>query len=58
MWRVRLSKWLFPLLRHDLTQKNYSYAKQIISDLLQNKIDMSQLVITKALAKAGEHDIT
>lgn len=27
------------------------YTKQIISDLLQNKIDMSQLVITKALAK-------
>ena len=25
--------------------------KQVISDLLQNKIDMSQLVITKALAK-------
>ena len=29
-----------------------SYAKQIIADLLQNKVDMSQLVITKALAKA------
>ncbi|EKM50426.1 uncharacterized protein PHACADRAFT_104509 [Phanerochaete carnosa HHB-10118-sp] len=28
------------------------YTKQIISDLLQNKVDMSQLVITKALAKA------
>lgn len=28
--------------------------KQTIADLLQNKIDMSQLVITKALAKAGE----
>ncbi|PIL25090.1 hypothetical protein GSI_12979 [Ganoderma sinense ZZ0214-1] len=28
------------------------YVKQVISDLLQNKIDMSQLVITKALAKA------
>ncbi|PWN47174.1 hypothetical protein IE53DRAFT_349623 [Violaceomyces palustris] len=27
------------------------YAKNVISDLLQNKIDMSQLVITKALAK-------
>ncbi|OCH91039.1 hypothetical protein OBBRIDRAFT_887287 [Obba rivulosa] len=27
------------------------YTKQVISDLLQNKIDMSQLVITKALAK-------
>ncbi len=29
-----------------------AYAKQIISDLLQNQVDMSQLVITKALAKA------
>jgi DNA polymerase elongation subunit (family B) len=29
------------------------YAKQIISDLLTNKVDLSQLVITKALAKAG-----
>ncbi|EIW67930.1 DNA polymerase delta subunit 1 [Tremella mesenterica] len=28
------------------------YVKSTISDLLQNKIDMSQLVITKALAKA------
>ncbi|EIM86884.1 uncharacterized protein STEHIDRAFT_79581, partial [Stereum hirsutum FP-91666 SS1] len=28
------------------------YTKQVISDLLQNKVDMSQLVITKALAKA------
>ena len=31
-----------------------SYTKQTISDLLQNKVDMSQLVITKALAKSGE----
>jgi DNA polymerase delta subunit 1 len=30
------------------------YAKQIISDLLQNKVDLSQLVITKALAKSGK----
>ncbi|TEB29100.1 delta DNA polymerase [Coprinellus micaceus] len=28
------------------------YVKQTIADLLQNKVDMSQLVITKALAKA------
>ncbi|KAK0446656.1 DNA polymerase family B-domain-containing protein [Armillaria borealis] len=28
------------------------YVKQTISDLLQNKVDMSQLVITKALAKS------
>lgn len=30
-----------------------SFAKQVIADLLQNKVDMSQLVITKALAKTG-----
>jgi hypothetical protein len=30
------------------------YTKQTISDLLQNKVDMSQLVITKALSKNGE----
>ncbi|WFD30639.1 DNA-directed DNA polymerase [Malassezia sp. CBS 17886] len=29
-----------------------TYTKQVIADLLQNKIDMSQLVISKALAKA------
>jgi DNA polymerase elongation subunit (family B) len=29
-----------------------SYVKRTIADLLQNRIDMSQLVITKALAKA------
>jgi len=28
-----------------------SYVKRVISDLLQNKVDMSQLVITKALSK-------
>ena len=31
-----------------------NYAKKIIADLLQNKIDLSQLVITKALSKSGE----
>jgi hypothetical protein len=29
----------------------------MISDLLQNKVDMSQLVITKALAKAGRDEL-
>ncbi|EGG04342.1 uncharacterized protein MELLADRAFT_53062 [Melampsora larici-populina 98AG31] len=28
------------------------YTKQVIADLLQNKVDLSQLVITKALAKS------
>jgi len=32
---------------------SFSYTKQIIADLLQNKIDMAQLVITKALSKTG-----
>lgn len=31
-----------------------SYTKEVISDLLQNKVDLSQLVITKALSKTGE----
>lgn len=31
-----------------------SYAKQMISDLLMNRIDMSQLVISKSLSKSGE----
>lgn len=30
-----------------------SLVKQTISDLLQNKVDMSPLVITKVLAKTG-----
>ena len=33
------------------------YTKQVISELLQNKVDLSQLVITKALAKAGEYEM-
>jgi DNA polymerase delta subunit 1 len=38
-----------------LSDLSASYTKRIISDLLQNKVDMSQLVITKALAKTGGH---
>ena len=30
------------------------YTKQVISDLLCNRIDISQLVITKELTKTGE----
>lgn len=37
--------------------KHHSYVKQTIADLLQNKIDMSQLVITKALAKTGALEV-
>jgi DNA polymerase delta subunit 1 len=39
-----------------LTLMGCSYTKQTISDLLQNKVDMSQLVITKALAKTGQSE--
>lgn len=35
------------------TQGAIDYVKRTISDLLQNKIDMSELVITKALSKTG-----
>eukprot|EP00002_Diphylleia_rotans_P033158 TRINITY_DN7021_c0_g1_i1.p1 TRINITY_DN7021_c0_g1~~TRINITY_DN7021_c0_g1_i1.p1 ORF type:complete len:1103 (-),score=239.27 TRINITY_DN7021_c0_g1_i1:90-3398(-) len=31
-----------------------SYVKNIISDLLKNKLDLSELVITKALSKSGD----
>ena len=33
-----------------------SYVKDTISDLLQNKVDMSKLVITKALSKDFEEE--
>lgn len=36
----------------DRTDTEDRYTKRVISELLQNKVDMSQLVITKALAKA------
>lgn len=42
-----LTTWTSPYFSHFL-----SYTKNVISDLLQNKVDLSQLVITKALAKA------
>ncbi len=45
-------------LRKILIERNVEgaklYVKQVIADLLQNKIDLSQLVISKALSKAGE----
>ena len=34
--------------------RSLRYTKRVISELLQNKVDMSQLVITKALAKDSE----
>lgn len=44
------SHFLLPLLTVSLS--NSSYVKNTISDLLQNKVDMSKLVITKALSKS------
>lgn len=37
-----------------LIRRSLSYVKKTISDLLQNKIDMSKLVITKALTKTSD----
>jgi hypothetical protein len=37
--------------------KTYRYTKHVISDLLQNRVDMSQLVITKALSKSGKTEV-
>lgn len=48
------SSWTIALLSFCLTR----YTKRVISDLLQNKVDMSQLVITKALAKEREFHST
>jgi DNA polymerase elongation subunit (family B) len=45
-------------LRKLLIERNptgaVAYAKGIISDLLQNRVDISQLVITKQLSRAGD----
>ena len=38
---------------HRAPQDALSYAKQIISDLLCNRIDISQLVITKELTRTS-----
>ena len=34
--------------------EQWEYTKQVISDLLCNRIDISQLVITKELTKSGD----
>jgi DNA polymerase delta subunit 1 len=44
---------VYSLMKNALHKPCHSYVKRIIADLLQNKIDMSQLVITKALSKEG-----
>jgi len=36
------------------TNDMFRYVKDMIADLLQNKVDLSNLVITKALSKTGE----
>jgi DNA polymerase delta subunit 1 len=40
-----------PITSYSMLIKLYRYVKDTIADLLQNKVDMSKLVITKALAK-------
>ena len=44
--------WLIPRSMLTVSLSHSSYVKDTISDLLQNKIDMSKLVITKALSKS------
>jgi DNA polymerase delta subunit 1 len=41
------------LIDRDITGAQ-AYVKSVISDLLQNKIDLSQLVITKALSREAD----
>ena len=42
------------ILIHRDVEGAKAYAKQVIADLLQGKIDLSQLVISKQLSKSGE----
>lgn len=44
------------VLRENNIPKTVEYIKQTISKLLQNKIDISQLVITKAISKGTEEE--
>ena len=37
-------------------EKTQNYIKSVVSDLLQNKIDISKLVITKAISKNTEEE--
>lgn len=55
MFKAPRSIYPFPFNQVAIVTRFPSYVKDTISDLLQNKIDMSKLVITKALAK---HDYT
>ena len=38
------------------TKKAENYIKSVVSDLVQNKIDVSKLVITKAITKKSGED--
>lgn len=44
------------VLHENNIPKTVEYIKQTISKLLQNKIDISQLVITKAISKGTEEE--
>ena len=48
----------FQFFKDAILMQVFRYTKRMISDLLQNKVDMSQLVITKALSKAGKQRST
>lgn len=40
--------------RQSRSGRRHRYAKQTISDLLMNRLDISHLVISKSLSKSGE----
>ena len=44
----------FTIILHRDPMGAVEYTKQVISDLLCNRIDISQLVITKELTKTGD----
>lgn len=44
------------ILLENNIEKTQNYIKSVVSDLLQNKIDISKLVITKAISKNTDDD--
>lgn len=54
--RDMLETVLDSVLSENNIPKTVEYIKQTISKLLQNKIDISQLVITKAISKGTEEE--
>ena len=51
---LRIVLLIFTIILHRDPMGAVEYTKQVISDLLCNRIDISQLVITKELTKTGD----